>query len=123
MESVIDPVEYAQYLEFNRDDQMAVGKKWKNCHFPSMELLKSWTGHGYLVWPNEGKFDSKGNFQFFENFKDYEPLLCDLNSARLVVQMTEASPVAAEMFQTKALKERCWFVSLAKVCWKHASFG
>ena len=121
MQNVIDPLEYSQYLEFNRDDQVAVGKKWKDCHFPSLELLKSWTGHGYLVWPDEGVFDLKKNFQFFE--KNFEPLLVDLNSARLLVQLTEMSEAGAEIFKTKAMKHRHYFVKLAEICWKHAAFG
>jgi hypothetical protein len=122
MTEVLDPVEYGTYLEENRDMQVAVGKKWKNCHFPSLDLLKNWTGHGYLVWENEGKFDAKGNFQFFENFSGYEPLLVDLNSARLIVQIVESTQAGSEVFETKAKQQRSSFVRLANFCWKFASF-
>ena len=121
METVIDPLEYATELEFNRDTQVAVGKKWKDCKFPSMEVLKNWNGHGYLVWPEEGKFDSKGNFQFFEKFS--EPLLVDRNSASLVLQLANASPGAMAMLTGKAMEERAWFVAVAKTAWGHATFG
>jgi hypothetical protein len=123
MQELIDPVEYAENLEYNRDDQVAVGAKWKGCHFPSLELFKSWTGHGYLVWPNEGLFDLKKNFQFFEDYKNFEPLLVDLNLARLLVQLCEISEKGKEIFETKAVKNRHFFVKLAEICWKHATFG
>jgi hypothetical protein len=123
MTEIIDPVEYAENLEYNRDDQVAVGKKWKNCQLPSIEAFKNWTGHGYLVWPDEGLFDLKKNFQFFEDYKNFEPLLCDLNTARLMIQLTEMSANAAEIFKTKAAKQRHFFVKLAEIGWKHATFG
>ncbi len=115
---IIDPVTF----DVDHDHGTTTGKKWKDCKFITMDVLAAWNGFGYLVWPEEGQFDAKGNFQFFDHFPNFEPLLVDRNSASLVLQLAKASPGVMAMLTGKAMEERVWFLAVAKTAWKYASF-
>jgi hypothetical protein len=115
---ILDPIKF----DVDHDRGSTNGKKWKNCKYVSMDVLNNWNGFGYLVWPEEGEFDTKGNFQFFDHFPNFEPLLVDRNSAKLVIELAKVSPGANAMLTGKAMEERCWFLAVAKTAWKFASF-
>ena len=99
-------------------------KKWKECSVANLDTIrkiaesKSFTS---LVWEKEGRMVGK-KWQFDENHKDFQPLLLDLNSARLIIQAYTGAP-ALRMKIEQLIGTRAGFIKLSEILWKNAKFG
>lgn len=98
--------------------------EWKDCVIVSLDTIRKIAetkSFKSLVWPDEGRMIN-GKWQFNESHEGFQPLLIDLNSARLMMQAYNGSSVDVRGKIETLIKSRGGFIKLSEVLWKHATF-
>lgn len=93
-----------------------------------------------LVWPEEGIFTPEGDWVFNAehgppHFEVYEPLLCDIQTASLLIDMYNklsgkpmpqdhslAGKTNKEVFDIRVAESRAYFGKFVDFCWTNARF-
>lgn len=97
-------------------------KKWKGCRYGSFDFMKE-VRHNrtaeLMVWPDEGRFDDKGIWQFNDKHEGFEPLLIDMQTANMLCIAHDA--ISSDEVRTKFVdwiaKGRGHFGRIVEIGW------
>lgn len=104
-----------------------MSKKYDNCRIASFEELQNAVKTGQyfsLVWNDEGSMQNE-KWTFNNSHADYEPLLVDLNSMKLLISIYDKieSKDVKEKVKFAIGHSRWEFMKLAKFAWQNARFS